>query len=68
MPDVIEQNPHILGGQPVLRGTRIPISRIMALIGQGYTVDDFKSDYPFLEDLTAKDLKDLLKYYEAQIA
>ena len=68
MLDIIETNPKILGGEPVLKGTRIPIARIMALIAHGYTVKDFKEEYPYLEDLTATDLKNLLKYYETQIS
>jgi uncharacterized protein (DUF433 family) len=64
---LIERNPKIMGGEPVLKGTRIPIARVMALIAHGYSVQDFKTDYPYLEDLTAQDLKDLLKYYETQI-
>lgn len=68
MQTLIEENPKILGGMPVLKGTRIPIARIMALIAHGYTVKDFKNDYPYLEDLTAQDLKNLLKHYETHIS
>ena len=53
MPDVIQTNPKVLGGQPVIKGTRIPIARIVALFIQGYKIKDFKQDYPYL-DLTKK--------------
>ena len=46
MPDIIQTNSKILGGQPVVRGTRIPISRIVALHIQGYKISDFKKEYP----------------------
>ena len=48
MPKIIEKNPKILGGQPVIKGTRIPVTRIVALHIQGYKIKDFKKNYPFL--------------------
>ena len=42
----ISMNPDILGGAPVIKGTRIPIEVIQARIRQGYTSDMFKNDYP----------------------
>ena len=63
MPEIIESNPKILGGMPVLRGTRIPIERVMALFVQGYKIKDFKSDYPYLK-ITKKDIADIFTYYQ----
>lgn len=63
MPSIIEKNPKILGGQPVLRGTRIPVARIVALFIQGYKVKDFKKDYPYL-DITKKDIETIFSYYK----
>lgn len=45
--DIIS-NPNILGGMPVVSGTRIPVSRILYLLSLGYTVSDIKKDYPQL--------------------
>lgn len=67
MPAIIEKNPKILGGQPVIKGTRIPVARIAALYIQGYKVKDFKKDYPYL-DLTKKDLLTIFTYYQNQLA
>lgn len=67
MPDIIESKPNVLGGQPVLKGTRIPIARIVALYVQGYTTKDFKKDYPYL-DIRKKDLLDIFTYYQHQLA
>ena len=36
----------ILGGTPVISGTRIPISRIIYLLKDGYTVDAIQQEYP----------------------
>lgn len=67
MPNIIEKNPKILGGQPVIKGTRIPVARIVALHIQGYKIKDFKKDYPYLH-LTTQDLKTIYTYYRQQLA
>ena len=67
MPEIIQTNSKILGGQPVVKGTRIPIARIVALYIQGYKLKDFKNDYPYL-DISKKDLLDIFAYYQAQLA
>ena len=33
MADIIESNPEILGGKPIIKGTRIPVALIYELIG-----------------------------------
>lgn len=63
MPEIIETNPKVLGGQPVIRGTRIPIARVVALFVQGYKVKDFKKDYPYLK-ITKKDLGEIFIFYK----
>lgn len=36
----------ILGGTPVIAGTRIPVERIKELVLQGYTSKTLKEEYP----------------------
>ena len=67
MPKIIQTNPKVLGGQPVIRGTRIPVARIVALIVHGYTIKDFKKDYPYLA-ITKKDLASIFSFYHKQLA
>ena len=67
MPDIIQPNPKVLGGQPVIRGTRIPVARVAALYIQGYKVKDFKKDYPYL-DISKKDLLEIFSYYSTRLA
>lgn len=67
MPEIIQTNPKVLGGQPVIKGTRIPIARVVALHIQGYKIKDLKKEYPYLK-LTRKDLQEIYKYYSATIA
>lgn len=68
MLEIIQTNPKILGGQPVIRGTRIPLSRVLALIGMDYTLTKIKRELPDLKKLTKKDILNILSYYQTQIA
>ncbi|MBI4096395.1 MAG: DUF433 domain-containing protein [Candidatus Levybacteria bacterium] len=68
MPDIIETNPKILSGQPVIKGTRIPVSRVLALIGMNYTLVKMKKELPDLKKVTKKDILSILSYYRNQIA
>lgn len=68
MPDIIKTNPKIMGGQPIIKGTRIPVARVMALIGMNYTLSKIKRELPDLKKLTKKDVSNILSFYQAQIA
>lgn len=68
MPKIIESNPKVLGGQPVIKGTRVPVARVMALIGMNYTLKDLKKEIPHLDTITKKDIADILSYYKHQIS
>lgn len=67
MPKIVEKNPKVLGGTPVIRGTRIPVSRIMALIGMEYKLANLKKEYPRLKNFTKNDFEEMLHYYGAHI-
>lgn len=67
MPDVIEKNPKIMSGQPVIKGTRIPVARVMALIGMGYSLSKMKKELPDLKILTKRDLATILSYYQIKL-
>jgi uncharacterized protein (DUF433 family) len=51
----IEINPGIMGGKPVIRGTRIPVETVLRKLGAGMTVDAILADHPRLtrDDLLA---------------
>jgi uncharacterized protein (DUF433 family) len=68
MPDIIETNPKILGGQPIIKGTRVPVARVLALIGLNYSLQDLKNEIPHLDTLTKKDLSSILDYYKHQLS
>lgn len=46
MKSYIVSDSEILGGTPVIKGTRIPVSRIIFLLKEGYTIEAIHEDYP----------------------
>lgn len=46
--DLVISDPDIMGGEPVFRGTRIPVHMIATLTGQGSTEADLLEGYPRL--------------------
>jgi uncharacterized protein (DUF433 family) len=51
----IFSHPDLRGGEPCIKGTRIPVSVIIASVAQGLTRQDIIREYPQLkdEDITA---------------
>ena len=46
--DRIERNPHVAGGEAVVKGTRVPIGTVPASLAEGVTVDEILKDFPTL--------------------
>jgi len=44
----IEMNPDIMGGKPVIRGTRIPVETVLRKLGAGISVEAILADHPRL--------------------
>jgi uncharacterized protein (DUF433 family) len=44
----IEINPEIMGGKPVIRGTRVPVETVLRKLGAGITIDAILIDHPRL--------------------
>ena len=44
----IEINPEIMGGKPVIRGTRIPVETLLRKLGAGMTFGAIRADHPRL--------------------
>jgi uncharacterized protein (DUF433 family) len=57
-------DPRILVGKPVIKGTRIPVSLVLNLLGHGYDFSRIREAYP---DLTDDDIKAAVNYSEARI-
>ncbi|MGQ0583038.1 MAG: DUF433 domain-containing protein [Reyranella sp.] len=51
----IEMNPEIMGGKPVVRGTRIPVEFVLRKLGAGMTPEAILADHPklTLDDIRA---------------
>lgn len=52
--DRIEINPQIMGGKPVIRGTRIPVELVLRKLGAGLAPEAILADHP---KLTAEDIR-----------
>jgi uncharacterized protein (DUF433 family) len=46
MNSVITEDPNILGGEPVFRGTRVSFKALMEYLEGGETLDEFLEQYP----------------------
>jgi uncharacterized protein (DUF433 family) len=42
----ISINPRIMGGTPVFKGTRVPISTLFAYLEKNYSLDEFLECFP----------------------
>ncbi|HYV16256.1 MAG TPA: DUF433 domain-containing protein [Conexibacter sp.] len=42
----VERNPAIMGGEPVIRGTRVPVRTVAGLIERGESREVMREDYP----------------------
>ncbi len=59
MSEYIESNPEILGGKPVIKGTRIPLDLIYELVGAKVPITEILEDYP---GLTKEILEKLIRF------
>jgi uncharacterized protein (DUF433 family) len=55
----IVSDPSVLLGQPIIRGTRVPVYLIVGLIGAGQSPEQIVDDYP---DLTVADVEAAIAY------
>ena len=51
----VEINPAIMGGKPVIRGTRIPVETVLRKLGAGMSPEEIIADHPrlTLDDIRA---------------
>jgi len=49
----------VMGGKPVVRGTRVTVERVLSLLAQGLSVPDLLKEYPHL---TQVDVRACLAY------
>ena len=54
----------IMGGTPCIRGTRIPITTVVGIVGDGMSTGDILAEFP---QLTAEDIREALRYSAAAV-
>lgn len=57
--DRISSNPAVLGGKPIIKGSRISVEMILEWIASGATRDEILAAHPHL---TASDVEQALSY------
>lgn len=63
--ELIERNPSVLGGKPIIKGTRISVELIIRKLGDGYSISEILENYPHL---TTEQVKAALQYAADVIA
>ena len=66
--DLLERitvNPDIFNGKPIIRGLRIKVENILALLEQGVTMQEILEDFP---DMELNDIKACLAYARTLVA
>jgi uncharacterized protein (DUF433 family) len=56
--DLLERivvNPKVMGGKPIVKGTRVTVEQVLKLLAQGLSNQEILKDYPHLskEDISA---------------
>jgi uncharacterized protein (DUF433 family) len=55
----ITTDPGLLGGAPCIRGLRVPVASVVAMVADGMTVEEILSEFPYLEPA---DVAEALRY------
>ena len=63
--DRIVQDPNIMVGKPVVRGTRIPVEKVLDQLAYKPDLEELLAIYP---ELTVEDVKACLAYARASVA
>lgn len=57
--DRITIEPGKMGGQPCIRGHRFTVEHLLRLLGAGWTLEQVREDFPFIE---AEDVRQAIAY------
>lgn len=55
----IATDPDVMGGQPTIRGLRMPVATVVAMVADGMTVGEIIAEHP---GLTPVDVREALRY------
>ena len=62
--DRITTDPEVMSGQPCVKGTRLTVRRVLAIVGEYTSREAIRADYPQLED---EDIRQALGYAAATL-
>jgi len=62
---LVVSDPGILGGQPVFRGTRLPVATLFEYLADGLTIDYYLETFP---SVTREQAVAVLRYGQQRIA
>ena len=60
--DRIVRDPAVMGGEAVIRGTRVPLRTVLATLAEGATTEQVLADFP---TLTAADVRAVIAFAAA---
>ncbi|MEW6357172.1 MAG: DUF433 domain-containing protein [Planctomycetota bacterium] len=63
--DRIVSNPDVLGGKPIIRGTRLTVERVLSLLEAGVGEKEILADFPML---TSEDIRACIAYARHVVA
>lgn len=63
--DRITVNPAIFAGKPIVRGRRLAVEHVLAMLAQGDSPETIREGYPWLE---AEDIQACLEYARRLVA
>ncbi len=58
---IIQSSKAILGGEPVFKGTRVPVKALIDYLEAGDRLTDFLKDYPTVTKIQAMELLEIVK-------
>jgi uncharacterized protein (DUF433 family) len=58
----ISRDPHICGGEPVIKGTRVTIRTILASLAEGARIEEILEDFP---TITEQDVRAVIAFAAA---
>jgi uncharacterized protein (DUF433 family) len=60
--DRITRDPHVCGGEPVIKGTRVTLRTVLASLAEGDAPEDITRDFP---TLTTQDVRAVIAFAAA---
>jgi uncharacterized protein (DUF433 family) len=57
--DRITLDPAVMAGVPCIRGMRVPVATVVAMLAEGMTTDEILDEFPYLE---REDVAEAMRY------